>query len=335
PEATQRNLLEQPAADLLGNARDHFSFDEPRGDGVHRDALAGELLGQRLGERRHAGLGRGVVGLAEIPDLPDHRRHVHDAPVALLEHLVDEHLRAVERAVEVDGEHLTPGGVVHLHERLVGVDTGVVDQDVEVAELGQHVLGHTERIGIVADVGPGENRAASHLRDVLRDVDGSRFAGDVIDGNVGALLDESEEMIRNGKEISVVDAATGEDLTSVTLTQIILENERNHRSALPAAFLHQLVKHGEAWQDFIQRSMKSSLEGIVSSQREVERVFREWSTRSGWAPTPRTDAKREAEPAKRDAAEPDPDRLRDEVATLRERLRALEDRLEKRRAEPK
>jgi len=53
-------------------------------------------------------------------------------------------------------------------------------------------------------------------------------------------LEEIEEMIRAGKEISVVDAATGEDLTSVTLTQIILENERNHRSALPAAFLHQL-----------------------------------------------------------------------------------------------
>jgi polyhydroxyalkanoate synthesis repressor PhaR len=148
-------------------------------------------------------------------------------------------------------------------------------------------------------------------------------------------LEEIEEMIRNGKEISVVDAATGEDLTSVTLTQIILENERNHRSALPAAFLHQLVKHGEAWQDFIQRSMKSSLEGIVSSQREMERVFREWSTRSGWAPTARTEPRREGEPAKRDAAEPDPDRLRDEVTTLRERLRALEDRLEKRRAEPK
>jgi len=145
-------------------------------------------------------------------------------------------------------------------------------------------------------------------------------------------LEEIEEMIRNGKEISVVDAASGEDLTSVTLTQIILENERNHRSALPAAFLHQLVKHGEAWQDFIQRSMKSSLEGIVSSQREMERVFREWSTRSGW--TPRTEAKRETEPA-RTSSEPDPERLREEVATLRERLRALEDRLEKRRGEPK
>jgi len=140
-------------------------------------------------------------------------------------------------------------------------------------------------------------------------------------------LEEIEEMVRAGKEISVVDAATGEDLTSVTLTQIILENERNHRTALPAAFLHQLIKYGETWQDFVQRSMKSSFEGLVSNQREMERVFREWSQRAGWAPAAagRPEARREAEP--------DPDRLRDEVAALRERLRSLEERLEKRRTE--
>jgi polyhydroxyalkanoate synthesis repressor PhaR len=140
-------------------------------------------------------------------------------------------------------------------------------------------------------------------------------------------LEEIEEMIRAGKEISVVDAATGEDLTSVTLTQIILENERSHRTALPAAFLHQLIKYGEAWQDFVQRSLRSSLEGVVSNQREMERVFREWSTRAGWMPPApnRPEARREAEP--------EADRLRDEVAALRERLRSLEERLEKRRPE--
>ena len=92
-------------------------------------------------------------------------------------------------------------------------------------------------------------------------------------------LEEIEEMIRGGKEISVVDASSGEDLTSVTLAQIILENERNHRAALPSAFLHQLIKHGEAWQDVVQRSMRSSLEGLVSSQREMDRVFRDWAAR--------------------------------------------------------
>ncbi|MBM4442125.1 MAG: transcriptional regulator [Candidatus Rokubacteria bacterium] len=146
-------------------------------------------------------------------------------------------------------------------------------------------------------------------------------------------LEEIEEMIRGGKEISVVDAASGEDLTSVTLAQIILENERNHRAALPAAFLHQLVKHGEAWQDFVQRSMRSSFEGIISSQREMDRVFREWSTRAGWGAAATPGAKA-AEPA-RPASEPEADRLRDEVSTLRERLRALEERLEKRKTDEK
>jgi len=141
-------------------------------------------------------------------------------------------------------------------------------------------------------------------------------------------LEEIEEMIRSGKEISVVDAATGEDLTSVTLTQIILENERNHRTALPAAFLHQLIKYGETWQDFVQRSMKSSLEGLVSNQREMERVFREWSQRAGWGT-----AAAPVRPESRREGEPDADRLRDEVSALRERLRSLEERLEKRRNE--
>ena len=142
-------------------------------------------------------------------------------------------------------------------------------------------------------------------------------------------LEEIEEMIRAGKEIAVVDAASGEDLTSVTLAQIILENERNHRAALPTAFLHQLIKHGQAWQDFVQGTMKSSLDAIITSQREADRVFREWASRAGWA-TPKAAApggspERKAEPSG------EADALRDEVAALREHLRALEERLEKRR----
>src|SRR6266480_4114295 len=135
-------------------------------------------------------------------------------------------------------------------------------------------------------------------------------------------LEELEELIRAGKEISVVDVSTGEDLTSVTLA-----NERSHRAGLPTAFLHQLIKHGEAWQDFVQKSLKSSLEGVMTSQREADRVLRDWAVRSGWMPAPPADSKAEkkAEPAQ------DAEALRQEVTSLREQLKALEDRLEKRR----
>src|SRR2546425_4396338 len=147
--------------------------------------------------------------------------------------------------------------------------------------------------------------------------------------------EECEDSTRAGREPPVVGAASGEDLTAVTLTQIILENERNHRGGLPIGFLHQLIKHGEAWQDFLQRSMKSSLEGIVSNQREMERVFQEWMSRAGWGTmVPGAGLGARAE-AKRDGGEPDPERLREEGSALRERLKSLEERLERRKAQPK
>src|SRR5216683_2889002 len=82
-------------------------------------------------------------------------------------------------------------------------------------------------------------------------------------------LEELEELIRAGKEISVVDVSTGEDLTSVTLAQIILENERSRRAGLPTGFLHQLIKHGEA------PGEAEALRHEVSALREQLRTLEE------------------------------------------------------------
>ena len=137
-------------------------------------------------------------------------------------------------------------------------------------------------------------------------------------------LEELEELIRRGREIRVVDAVSGEDLTSLTLAQIILENQRDRRSSLPISFLHQLIKHGEAWQDFLQQSLQASLTGVVASQREADRVWRDWGSRAGWWPGTGSEA-----------APPEPERggeleeLRAEVAALKARLRDLEARLER------
>lgn len=135
-------------------------------------------------------------------------------------------------------------------------------------------------------------------------------------------LEELEELIRQGREIRVVDAVSGEDLTTLTLAQILLENERDRRSSLPASFLHQLIKHGEAWQDFVQQSLQASLSGIVASQRETERVLREWGSRAGWWPAV-------SEPPKpaESQADGELEELRAEVAALKARLRELEARL--------
>jgi hypothetical protein len=122
-----------------------------------------------------------------------------------------------------------------------------------------------------------------------------------------------------------VDASTGEDLTSVTLAQIILENERSRRAALPTAFLHQLIKHGETWQDFFQKSLQASLEGVIMSQREADRVFKEWAARAGLIPP----APQPGREAKASEAAPEAEGLRHELETLKEKLKTLEQRLER------
>ena len=136
-------------------------------------------------------------------------------------------------------------------------------------------------------------------------------------------LEELEELIRQGREIRVVDAVSGEDLTALTLAQIILDNQRERRSALPTAFLHQLIKHGETWQEFVEQSLQASLSGIVASQREAERVMREWGSRAGWWPSAPPAAPRPAPPA----GGGEMDDLRAEVAALKAKLKDLESRL--------
>ncbi|MGQ0569314.1 MAG: polyhydroxyalkanoate synthesis regulator DNA-binding domain-containing protein [Armatimonadota bacterium] len=109
----------------------------------------------------------------------------------------------------------------------------------------------------------------------LYDIQASRYV----------TLDDLEHMIRAGEEIAVVDAATGEDLTAIVLTQIILEHERGGHAALPAAFLHQLIKHGDAWQQFMAKGLYATLEGVIESQHEAERIFRVWAAGAGLRPS--------------------------------------------------
>ena len=141
-------------------------------------------------------------------------------------------------------------------------------------------------------------------------------------------LEELAEMIRAGKEISVMDVATGEDLTSVVLAQILLEKERQHQTTLPTGFLHQLIQHGAAWQDFALSSMKSNLEGLMSSQREADQVLHKWAAQCGWLRPSQPMSK--TPPENSDEIET----LKDEVATLRDQLEALSARLDQQQNNP-
>ncbi|MGQ9598509.1 MAG: polyhydroxyalkanoate synthesis regulator DNA-binding domain-containing protein [Anaerolineae bacterium] len=78
-------------------------------------------------------------------------------------------------------------------------------------------------------------------------------------------------LIRQGQEVSVVDHATGEDLTAVTLTQIILEQEKRQGGFLPHSLLTGLIRAGGEAMHTVRRTLVSSLDLARQVDEEIER----------------------------------------------------------------
>ena len=57
-------------------------------------------------------------------------------------------------------------------------------------------------------------------------------------------LDEIAQMVKAGEDVQIVDNKTGEDLSSVTLAQIVYEEEKKQKSILPLSALRQIIRSG-------------------------------------------------------------------------------------------
>ena len=74
-------------------------------------------------------------------------------------------------------------------------------------------------------------------------------------------LDQISEMIRNGDDVKIVDNKTKEDLTTVTLAQIIFEEDKKQRSFLPLNAMRNIIQSGGEWFAEAQRRVQSILPG--------------------------------------------------------------------------
>ena len=71
-------------------------------------------------------------------------------------------------------------------------------------------------------------------------------------------LDEISQMVRRGEEIRVVDNRTQEDLTAVTLTQIMLEEQKNKNNILPLSLCKNLIQEGgDCLSDWLHKGRES------------------------------------------------------------------------------
>ena len=93
-------------------------------------------------------------------------------------------------------------------------------------------------------------------------------------------LEEIAAWVREGQEVRVVDNATEADVTSQTLTQIILEEGRKGTSLLPSDLLHELVRMGERAvesgrervQQGVDRLVQASMDRLTPLRRAREEM---------------------------------------------------------------
>ncbi len=96
----------------------------------------------------------------------------------------------------------------------------------------------------------------------LYDTEGSRYI----------TLEELAEKIRGGADVKVLDAKTNEDLTQVTLTQIILES-RGAARLLPVPLLLQLIRMGDdALAEFFGRFLSTSLDLYFQAKQSAQAI---------------------------------------------------------------
>jgi polyhydroxyalkanoate synthesis repressor PhaR len=91
-------------------------------------------------------------------------------------------------------------------------------------------------------------------------------------------LDEIAAWVRNGQEVRVVDNATNNDVTSQTLTQIILDEGRKGTSFIPSELLHDLVRLGERAVNTGMEQVQHGVDRLIDRLGPVRRAREEMSS---------------------------------------------------------
>ena len=78
-------------------------------------------------------------------------------------------------------------------------------------------------------------------------------------------------MVRQGQEVKVVDYATNADLTTLTLTQVIFEQEKKLGGLLPQAILTRLLRFSNSTLQTLRGGVNAFLDPVQFSEEEIRR----------------------------------------------------------------
>jgi len=94
------------------------------------------------------------------------------------------------------------------------------------------------------------------------------------------------DLLEQGQDVKVVDNETGEDITSVTLSQILVDTERGGRD-VPGSLLSELARRGgDALYSALRRGVGDASGSFEELQHSLRRLLERGSGRNWIAFTP-------------------------------------------------
>ena len=125
----------------------------------------------------------------------------------------------------------------------------------------------------MSDVNPNASPAAATEPKVIKRYT-NRKLYDTVESRY-VTLEEIAEMVKGGAEVKIVDNRSKEDLTSVTLAQIIFEEEKK-TSKMPLAMLRDIIRTGGgSVQSFFAAQVAPRVEKLTSEAEQLrERFFK-------------------------------------------------------------
>jgi len=93
-------------------------------------------------------------------------------------------------------------------------------------------------------------------------------------------LDEIAGLVKNAEDVRIMDNRTGEDLTEVTLAQILFEEQKKQKTRMPLDLLKGLIAtSGETISEFIQKKVTRPVQTIKEeAERRVDELRKRGET---------------------------------------------------------
>jgi len=142
------------------------------------------------------------------------------------------------------------------------------------------------------------------------------------------------QLVREGYDVRIVDAASGKDLTRPILAQIVLDDAKTPDSVFPLDTLRQMIlASGKATQENALRYMKAMMDMYQNAYRALPTPINPFEVQPGrWAQPPAANGASAGPPPQQNQAPVsfEAQAKTSEVVELRRRLEELESLLTKR-----